>query len=70
MPTAAEVLLIIEVADSTIDDDRDTKLPRYAHAGVAEAWLVDLNARVVEQRSDPFEDVYRRVASGMGATGR
>lgn len=40
-----DVLLLIEVADSSLAYDRDVKLPRYARAGIPEAWLVDLSGR-------------------------
>ncbi|MEM8556770.1 MAG: Uma2 family endonuclease [Bacteroidota bacterium] len=39
-PTAADALLVIEVADTTEAFDRNVKLPRYAAAGVPEVWLV------------------------------
>jgi Uma2 family endonuclease len=42
-PGPADVLLIIEVADSTLRYDRDTKLPLYARHGIPEVWLVDID---------------------------
>jgi len=44
-PQAGEVLLLIEVADSSLAFDRDRKIPLYAAAGIPEAWLIDLNDR-------------------------
>lgn len=41
-PTARDVLLLIEVSDSTWLYDREIKMPLYASYGVQEAWLVDL----------------------------
>lgn len=41
-PGPADVLLLIEVADSSLAYDCDIKLPRFARAGIAEVWLVDL----------------------------
>lgn len=41
-PGAADVLLLIEVADSSPDDDQRIRLPLYARHGVAEVWIVDL----------------------------
>jgi Uma2 family endonuclease len=58
-PLAAEVLLVIEVADTSIDYDRDEKLPRYAMSGIPEAWLIDLNQQVVEQYTQPRNGKYR-----------
>jgi Uma2 family endonuclease len=42
VPTARDVLLLVEVADTTLAFDRDVKLPRYAAAGVPEVWIVAL----------------------------
>jgi Uma2 family endonuclease len=58
-PLAAEVLLVIEVADTSIDYDRDEKLPRYAMSGIPEAWLIDLNQQVVAQYTQPRNGKYR-----------
>ena len=40
-PTPADTLVIIEVADSTVETDRRNKIPTYAFAGVPEVWLID-----------------------------
>ena len=39
-PTPADVLLAIEVADTSLRYDRDEKIPRYGRYGIPEAWLV------------------------------
>jgi Uma2 family endonuclease len=57
----SDVLLIIEVSDSTRTYDRTIKLPRYAAAGIPEAWLIDLVDDRVERHSEPSADGYRRV---------
>jgi Uma2 family endonuclease len=44
-PRAADVLLIIEVADASLRFDRDTKIPLYASHGILEVWLIDLRGR-------------------------
>ena len=59
VPAASEVLLVIEVADSSREYDRTTKLPRYAAAGIPEAWLVDLANDVIERYSEPHNRNYR-----------
>jgi len=41
-PTLAEMLLIIEVSDSTLRYDRNVKLPLYARHGIPEMWIADL----------------------------
>jgi Uma2 family endonuclease len=43
-PQTADVLLVIEVAETSAHSDRRIKMPLYARAGVPEAWLVDLPA--------------------------
>lgn len=59
---AADVLLVMEVADSSRDYDRNRKLPRYAAAGIPESWLFDLVAGIAERHTDPHDGLYRRVA--------
>jgi Uma2 family endonuclease len=58
-PLPAEVLLLIEVSDSTLRFDVATKVPLYARAGVVEAWVVDLEASVVRVYRDPEATGYR-----------
>lgn len=59
--SAADVLLIVEVADSSLAYDRDVKIPYYAESGIPEAWLVDLKARTITVYRDPTTDGYRDV---------
>jgi Uma2 family endonuclease len=59
-PRPQDLLLVVEVADSSLRYDRWTKLPLYARAGVAEAWLVDLRSQEIEVASGPSEEGYRR----------
>jgi Uma2 family endonuclease len=61
LPTAADVLLVIEVADTTLAYDRDVKMPIYARYGIAEAWLFDVEARVLFVHHDPAPSGYRRI---------
>jgi len=58
-PVADDVLLVIEVADSSVEYDREEKMPGYAAATIAEAWLIDLNADRIEQYSQPRNGIYR-----------
>ena len=58
-PGPADIFLIIEVAESSIDIDRSIKMRIYARAGVSEYWLVDLNEDVVNVHADPSNGVYR-----------
>jgi Uma2 family endonuclease len=48
LPGPEDVMLLIEVADTSLSYDREVKLPLYARAGIAEAWLVDLSEEVVD----------------------
>ena len=59
-PAAADVLLVVEVADTTVETDRRVKLPLYARAGVAEFWLVNIPGGQVEVYSQPSGDAYAR----------
>jgi Uma2 family endonuclease len=59
---AAAVLLVIEVADSSWEYDRTTKLARDATAGIPEAWLVDLGNETIERYSEPRDGHYRLAA--------
>ena len=47
-PQAQDIILIIEVADTTVEADRNVKIPLYAENGIMEVWLVDINAECVE----------------------
>lgn len=60
-PTAADVLLLIEVADTSIRYDREIKLPLYARHGVAEVWIVDLPARCLRIHRHPRGDEYAAI---------
>ncbi len=70
-PTPADVLLLIEVADTSLEFDREVKLTRYAAAGIPEVWIVNLRMRQVEGHSDPVDGTYRsrRVVTAEGRIG-
>ncbi|MCU0493401.1 MAG: Uma2 family endonuclease [Chloroflexaceae bacterium] len=57
-PVADDVILVVEVADSSLAYDRDEKLPRYAAAQIGEVWLVNIPDRTVEQYTKPRGDKY------------
>ena len=61
LPTVADVLVAIEVADTTVEKDRGAKIPSYARAGVAESWLVDLFNNRIEIYSRPASGVYQEI---------
>jgi Uma2 family endonuclease len=58
-PTPADVLLVIEVADTTLESDRRYKLPLYAKAGIPEAWLVNLPEEKLELHAQPASGAYQ-----------
>ena len=58
-PGPDDVLLLIEVSDSTLDYDRDVKLPMYAAAGIPETWIANIPDRQVEAYSEPSGGEYR-----------
>lgn len=60
-PRAEDILLIIEVADTTVAYDRDVKLPLYARVGIPEAWLVDLDADRFQVCREPAGSRYASV---------
>ena len=60
-PGPADVLLLVEVADSSIDFDRDVKAYVYAQSGVPEYWLVDLTEDRVVRYTLPAEGAYQLI---------
>jgi Uma2 family endonuclease len=60
-PGPGDVLLVVEVADTTVTSDRKVKLPKYAAAGISEAWLVNLPRNSIEVHRDPRDDRYQQV---------
>jgi Uma2 family endonuclease len=59
-PTPADLLLLIEVADSTLNEDRRIKAPLYARFGIPEYWIVNLLQNVLEVYADPQDGQYLR----------
>jgi Uma2 family endonuclease len=60
LPLPEDVLLLIEVSDTTLAYDRGVKLPLYAQAGIREVWIVNLPGETIERYTDPLEEGYRR----------
>jgi Uma2 family endonuclease len=61
LPVAEDVLLVVEVADTSLAYDREDKLPRYAAALIAEVWIVDLEHNTVGRYIRPLHDRYAEV---------
>ena len=60
-PTASDVLLLIEVADSSLDYDLETKAAIYAQAGIADYWVVNLVGSQIIVLRQPVDGSYRSV---------
>jgi Uma2 family endonuclease len=56
-PYPDNILLVVEVADSTLSYDRTVKLSLYAEAAIAHYWIADLRAQQVERYSQPYQNV-------------
>ena len=68
-PGPDDVLLLIEVADTTVDYDRGAKLSAYARAGIPEVWIVTRQNRRIEAYTAPKEGAYTTVRhAGPGAS--
>lgn len=57
LPNADDVLLVIEIADSTLKYDRETKLPLYTEAGISDYWIFNLVENHLEAYSEPYQDL-------------
>lgn len=62
-PGPADVLLLIELSDSSLRFDRKVKLPLYGGHGILEYWIIDLAGNAVEVCRGPEPDGYRDVRS-------
>src|ERR1700758_654902 len=60
-PLPADVLLGVEVADTSLESDKYVKLPLYARADIAEVWIVNLLENIVEVYTDPVGDLYKQI---------
>ncbi len=60
-PGPEDILLLVEVADTTARYDREVKVPLYARHRIPEVWLIDLNEKRLEVYSGPERGEYRHV---------
>ncbi len=58
-PGPEDILLLVEVSESSPEYDRQVKVPLYGRAGIREVWLVDLAAEAVEVYRGPSSEGYR-----------
>jgi len=59
-PAPANILLLVEIADTTLETDRKRKAPAYAKAGIADYWILDINTRQVYVFREPVGGNYRQ----------
>ncbi|HWS88939.1 MAG TPA: Uma2 family endonuclease [Pyrinomonadaceae bacterium] len=62
-PRPEDVLIVIEVSDTTLEYDRKVKVPLYARAGIPETWVVSLPEECVEVYGDPAGGEYQTFRS-------
>ena len=60
-PQSSNIFLLVEVADTTVQYDREVKIPLYVENNIAEVWLVDINGQFVEVYREPTSDTYQTV---------
>ena len=67
-PSATDVLLLVEVSETSLAYDRRIKLALYAKFGVSEVWIIDLPGSAVEVYREPKEGAYasrERLTDGL-----
>ncbi len=72
-PSPEDVMLLIEVSDTSLEYDRDVKVPLYARAGIPEVWVVDLHREEILTQTRPESGAYAelgRVGRGGSVTPR
>lgn len=62
-PQPQDIFLLIEVADSSIEYDREVKIPLYANSGISEVWLVDINEQIIIVYRYPNENNYNQITT-------
>jgi Uma2 family endonuclease len=66
-PCSDDILLIVEVSDTTLEYDREVKLALYARHGIPEVWLLDVKAGELTAYQDPAEGQYRLIRKPTAA---
>jgi len=62
-PRPEDIILLVEVSDTTLRYDREVKLPLYARHEIPEVWIVDLEHQRLEVLRQPNEGVYLEIFS-------
>lgn len=60
-PEPADILLVIEVSDTTLRTDREIKAPLYGKGGIPELWIVDIGNERIEVHREPSPAGYRLI---------
>jgi len=60
-PQPQDILLLVEVADTTINYDRSVKMPLYASSGISESWIIDINGQTIEVYRQPAPNGYQHI---------
>ena len=60
-PMPTDVLLVVEVSDSTLEYDTRVKVPLYAEAGIPEIWIANLQDNAIEVYAEPRTGVYASI---------
>ena len=60
-PRPEDIFLLVEVSDSTVQFDRRVKRRLYGAAGIAEVWIVDIGASLIEVATQPGAEGYGRI---------
>ncbi|MCF3645440.1 Uma2 family endonuclease [Planktothrix agardhii] len=60
-PQPSDIILLIEVSDTTIDFDQQVKIPLYCQSDIQEVWLIDLNQNIVRVYRTPTANGYQSI---------
>lgn len=58
---AEDILLIVEVSDSSLQYDTEVKIPIYAQFFIPEVWIIDVNTQAVIRHSNPVDGIYQQI---------
>lgn len=64
-PQPQDILLLIEVADTTVESDRQIKIPLYSENNIIEVWLIDINQQCIKVYREPSPNGYQNVQRFM-----
>jgi len=61
IPTISDAILIIEVSDTTLEYDKNVKLPIYAKANAKEVWIINLKENIIEKYTSPSSKFFKQI---------